>query len=385
MNLHVNETATSNEQKRPSVLKKRIQYEMNKEKKLLTIDEEITAETLIDLKSSPIHVQSFHVPSQDHDLLENQITTVRGDDCKMENDVKMATSTEMTVTVATTTQERSLNDPEENTKRSFLQKLHKVLQDETYPDSIKWIDGYDAFIICDKTTFSQEVLSSIFSDTKFTSFTRKLSRWGFTRVRKGPFIGCYYHMYFLKDRPELCSKIYSTRKNWSSKKQQSTYDPFQQTRASTNNKDSKGDKKASPSISLETLPVNQGSLPSYAVRNVLHQDPVTLMHPNLTMEIGRFLYPEAFNHARMSILRELSRHFSPQMYHINAQSYSIDICSPNQSIVSPEAILSQLKTSMGDTMTVPQVKRLNVTPTSRTETLSTIQRRRSSMHAQAAC
>ncbi len=43
--------------------------------------------------------------------------------------------------------------------------------------------------------------------TKFTSFTRRLKRWKFTRISKGPQLGAYYHEYFVKDRPDLLKKI----------------------------------------------------------------------------------------------------------------------------------------------------------------------------------
>ncbi len=43
--------------------------------------------------------------------------------------------------------------------------------------------------------------------TKFTSFTRRLKRWKFTRISKGAQLGAYYHKYFVKDRPDLLTKI----------------------------------------------------------------------------------------------------------------------------------------------------------------------------------
>lgn len=43
--------------------------------------------------------------------------------------------------------------------------------------------------------------------TKFTSFTRRLKRWKFTRISKGPQLGAYYHEYFVKDKPDLLKMI----------------------------------------------------------------------------------------------------------------------------------------------------------------------------------
>ena len=37
------------------------------------------------------------------------------------------------------------------------------------------------------------VLPVYFKQSKYTSFTRKLKRWGFTRVTSGTELGAYYH------------------------------------------------------------------------------------------------------------------------------------------------------------------------------------------------
>jgi HSF-type DNA-binding len=54
-----------------------------------------------------------------------------------------------------------------------------------------------------KKLFAKEILPKYFKATKFTSFTRKLNRWGFNRAPRGPETGAYFHKLFQRDKPEL--------------------------------------------------------------------------------------------------------------------------------------------------------------------------------------
>ena len=64
-----------------------------------------------------------------------------------------------------------------------------------------------AFVITDPDAFSSEVLARYFKSTKFKSFTRKLYRWGFRQITKGPDKGSYHHELFVRDDPTLCVKM----------------------------------------------------------------------------------------------------------------------------------------------------------------------------------
>lgn len=46
-----------------------------------------------------------------------------------------------------------------------------------------------------------------FKQCKFTSLTRKLNRWGFTRVTRGSESGAYYHKFFIRDDPRLVTQM----------------------------------------------------------------------------------------------------------------------------------------------------------------------------------
>jgi len=88
--------------------------------------------------------------------------------------------------------------------KNFPAKLYKLVSDNTIRDIIQWLPGGRAFIIHDKKRFASEILPRYFKQSQFTSFTRKLSRWNFIRVTRGPLMGAYYHELFQKDKPSLC-------------------------------------------------------------------------------------------------------------------------------------------------------------------------------------
>ena len=49
---------------------------------------------------------------------------------------------------------------------------------------IAWLPDGKSFVIRDKEEFKEKVLSKYFKATKFSSFTRKLYRWGFRQVNR---------------------------------------------------------------------------------------------------------------------------------------------------------------------------------------------------------
>ena len=64
-----------------------------------------------------------------------------------------------------------------------------------------------SFAIPDPGAFSAAVLPRHFKSTKFKSFTRRLYRWGFRQITKGPDRGSYYHELFVRDDPGLCGRM----------------------------------------------------------------------------------------------------------------------------------------------------------------------------------
>ena len=92
-------------------------------------------------------------------------------------------------------------------KIPFPVLLHELVSDPDSDHCIHWLPGGKLFTISDKKIFAKEVLTKLNGFTKFTSFTRRLKRWGFVRISSGPQIGSYQHPEFIKDEPERVTNI----------------------------------------------------------------------------------------------------------------------------------------------------------------------------------
>lgn len=87
----------------------------------------------------------------------------------------------------------------------FPFKLMKVLSDEQHAHIISWMPSGRSFIILRPKAFETDVLPKIFKSAKYSSFTRKLSRWGFIRCDEGT--GEFRHPKFQKGRIDLVEKM----------------------------------------------------------------------------------------------------------------------------------------------------------------------------------
>lgn len=109
-------------------------------------------------------------------------------------------------------------------KRNFAQKLFDVLDSGYHSDVITWLPGGKAFIILDKRRFATDILPHYFKESQYTSFTRKLSRWKFSRIPRGQYMGAYYHKNFRKDNRDLCARMSCSNINKLSKKDANEHD-----------------------------------------------------------------------------------------------------------------------------------------------------------------
>jgi len=111
-----------------------------------------------------------------------------------------------------------LNDTDNSTKKTpflcnhkervvFPFKLMEVLSNDNHSDVISWVEHGESFMIHDRKKFVTSVMPNYFKQTKFESFMRKLSRWGFRKEKHGPAAGAYYHGLFKRDNPELCLQM----------------------------------------------------------------------------------------------------------------------------------------------------------------------------------
>jgi len=84
-------------------------------------------------------------------------------------------------------------------------QLMGILNKGENKNIIAWLPHGKAFFICHRKAFVEKVLNLHFkNNSKYTSFTRKLNRWGFTRVNRGPEEAAYFHMFFQRDNYSLC-------------------------------------------------------------------------------------------------------------------------------------------------------------------------------------
>jgi hypothetical protein len=89
----------------------------------------------------------------------------------------------------------------------------EILDDKSLSDVISWLPHGRGFVIFRKKSFEQHILPKFFNKkSKYSSFTRKLNRWGFVRVTCGLETGAYYHPNFKRGGHRLCTQM-SCRSN----------------------------------------------------------------------------------------------------------------------------------------------------------------------------
>ncbi|KAL7572357.1 hypothetical protein ACA910_021569 [Epithemia clementina (nom. ined.)] len=76
-------------------------------------------------------------------------------------------------------------------------------------DAFTWHPDGKSFVIVNDDIFVQKVLSKDFKASKYSSFVRKLHRWGFVRLTSGTGKDCFHHPQFQKDRYDLAGEITS--------------------------------------------------------------------------------------------------------------------------------------------------------------------------------
>lgn len=76
-----------------------------------------------------------------------------------------------------------------------------------FSEIISWTPSGKSFHILNSKRFVAEILPHYFKSAKYSSFTRKLHRWGFVRHYRGKEAGAFYHKYFQKDASDLVEKM----------------------------------------------------------------------------------------------------------------------------------------------------------------------------------
>lgn len=106
------------------------------------------------------------------------------------------------------------NNDEDETEKSFRgknakfpMKLMLLLDSEEYADIMEWTPHGRSFVIKNQEAFAFRVLHHHFKAGKYSSFVRKLYRWGFSRILRGDNHGAFYNENFLKGKYKLCRQI----------------------------------------------------------------------------------------------------------------------------------------------------------------------------------
>jgi hypothetical protein len=96
----------------------------------------------------------------------------------------------------------SVRDAEDDSKlECFPIKLMEIINDEANSEIITWMPEGNGFVILNKARLAADVLPNVFKMTQYTSFTRRLKRWGFIigRATQGNQTPAYHHPLFTRD------------------------------------------------------------------------------------------------------------------------------------------------------------------------------------------
>jgi hypothetical protein len=102
-----------------------------------------------------------------------------------------------------------------SSSNKFPVKLYNILQeaDKTpyLAEILSWSADGKSFKVHQKDEFSKAILPATFGTNVYKSFQRNLHFWGYQNIRKGPSKGVCSHPFFVRDRPELLSKMRRVR------------------------------------------------------------------------------------------------------------------------------------------------------------------------------
>ena len=123
-----------------------------------------------------------------------------------------------------------------NSRDIFPQRLMRILSDKDVHHIITWLPHGRAFVIVEPEELAEKVLPKHFPESctsgnqkcKYPSFTRKLNRWGFRQVTRGPDAGAFHHGLFLRDAPQLCLQMICQRTRRRNDKSHDVYHDQQQ-------------------------------------------------------------------------------------------------------------------------------------------------------------
>jgi len=114
---------------------------------------------------------------------------------------------EQQIIASTSTTKRGASSP--HPQKSFAQTLMSLLLDEEYSKIVTFLPDGNSWGIIHAKKFSDEVMPKVFGIRTFSSFVRKLHRWGFERVmeKKTHEVDVFRHDLFRQGDWASCAKI----------------------------------------------------------------------------------------------------------------------------------------------------------------------------------
>lgn len=91
--------------------------------------------------------------------------------------------------------------------KSFPVKLMEAITEYYDETIIAWLPDGKSIVVVDPEKFCDQIISKAFKGGKYSSFVRKLNRWGFTRLISGTGMDCFHHPLFQRNRMDLCALI----------------------------------------------------------------------------------------------------------------------------------------------------------------------------------
>jgi HSF-type DNA-binding len=102
--------------------------------------------------------------------------------------------------------------PTKKPKDSFAETLMNLLHDDDYSNIVTFLPDGQSFGIINAKVFNDEVMPKVLGIRTFSSFVRKLNRWGFERImeKKTHDVDVFRHDLFRQGAWAMCRKIKCT-------------------------------------------------------------------------------------------------------------------------------------------------------------------------------
>jgi hypothetical protein len=156
----------------------------------------------------------------------------------------------------------------------FPMVLHNMLnraKSEKFEHIVSWQPHGRCFLVHEQERFVKDVMPMFFRQSRFSSFQRQLSLYGFLRLtQKNEDYSAYYHEFFLRGRPHLCAYMQRTRVKGYKVRQASSPDtepdfysmPFVTSETESSNKAART--SSPPSVPMPDIPGRSWSIPTSA-------------------------------------------------------------------------------------------------------------------------